>query len=106
MTRAARAWGLWLALVVLAAHTIAVWHAFTHEPSERTTSSSDKQLLHAEPCGLCVVVASMGGPATARPTVPLHQFAQQGPAPLPEHEQLTAPQRRPYAIRAPPAAYS
>lgn len=104
-THAARAWGLWLALVLAAAHSISVWHAFTHEPTGRTTRS-DKQLVHAEPCGLCVAVASMGGAAAASPTLQLHQFAQQAPGPLPEHEHLTAPQRRPYAIRAPPVAYS
>jgi hypothetical protein len=106
VTRAARAWGLWLALVLAAAHSISVWHAFTHEPAERTTSRGDKQLAHAEPCGLCIAVASMGGAAAASPTLQLHQFAQQAPGPLPEHEDLTWPQRRPYAIRAPPVAYS
>lgn len=49
VTRAAREWGLWLAFVLAAAHSISVCHAFTHEPTERTTSRGDKQLAQAEP---------------------------------------------------------
>lgn len=105
ITRAARAWGLWLALVLAAAHSVLVWHAFSHEPTGRATSRNDQQ-LPAEPCALCVGVASIGGAAASSPTQQLHEFAQQAPAALPEHQHLTAPQRRPYAIRAPPAVAS
>jgi hypothetical protein len=105
-TRAARAWGLALAFILAAAHSVAVWHAFTHEATERTSTRSGKQLAHAEPCGLCVAAASIGGAAATSPILLLRDFAQQPPGALAEHEHLLAPERRPYAIRAPPVTHS
>lgn len=103
MARATRAWLLWLALALVAAHSLAAWHAYTHGIAETPSRSSDKQHAGADPCGLCIAVAGIGGGPTAQPMVHLHQSAQQAPLPMRPAARQQLPQLQPYAIRAPPA---
>jgi hypothetical protein len=102
MARATRAWLLWLALALVAAHSLAAWHAYTHSIAETASRSSDKQHAGADPCGLCIAVSGIGGAAAAQPMLHLHRFAQQAPLPMRSAARQQLPQRQPYAIRAPP----
>lgn len=102
MARATRAWLLWLALALAAAHSLAAWHAYTHSIAETANRSSDKQHAAADPCGLCVAVAGIGGATGSQPVLHLHQFEQQAPLPMRPAARPQLPQRQPYAIRAPP----
>lgn len=101
MARATRAWLLWLALALVAAHSLAAWHPYTHSIAESVGQSSGKQHA-ADPCGLCIAVAGIGGAPTAQPMVHLHQFTQQAPLPMRPAARQQLPQLHPYAIRAPP----
>jgi hypothetical protein len=101
MARATRAWLLWLALALVAAHALAAWHPYTHSIAESVDRSGGKQHV-ADPCALCLAIAGIGGGPTAQPTLHLHQFAQQAPLPMRPAVRPQLPQLQPYAIRAPP----
>ena len=106
IARASRTGLLWLALALAAAHSIAVWHAFSQNHLDARPLAGGKQLAHGQHCDLCVVAAGIGGPATAGSGIALRQFGQATPSlqrPSPQPEAMPS---RPYAIRAPPAANS
>lgn len=107
IARGARAWLLWFALALAAAHSVATWHAYTHSPAERVhQDSSIEKHAGAAVCGLCVAIAGIGGaapgPVSAQALVLTAH--QQLAVPVVREQQL-AP-RRPYAIRAPPVSHS
>lgn len=102
LAHATRAWLFWLALALAAAHSMAAWHAYSHSIAESAAASPDKQHVVSDPCGLCIAVAGIGGGAGAQPALKLQQFAQEAPPSAHPVAQQQAPQRRPYAIRAPP----
>jgi hypothetical protein len=107
IARGARAWLLWLALALAAAHSVATWHAYSHSPAERVQQNpSTDQHGGATWCGLCLAIAGIGGaaPGPVNAQLPVLSAHQQLPVPAVREQQL--PSRRPYAIRAPPVLHS
>jgi hypothetical protein len=100
--RGARRWGLWLAFVLAAAHSLAAWHAYTH-PASPAAERSSKSHAAGDVCAVCVAAAAIGGAPSSPPAWHLAALAPAAPARLatPAVPQAAAP--RPYAIRAPPA---
>jgi hypothetical protein len=98
-----RTWLLWLALLVVAGHSLATLHPYTHTPRELAAQSGKQHALSA--CDVCLTAAAALGaaPPAIPPTIaaPLAE-----PAIQPSHVAAVphAPVRRPYAIRAPPLA--
>lgn len=100
VARSTRAWLAWLALALALAHSVGAWHPYSHSVDEAADLSSFKHAGGAA-CGICVAVAAMGSGPAAQPTLHLHHFTQAAPVfDLPFEQR--SPQRRPYAIRAPP----
>jgi hypothetical protein len=106
LARAGRVGLLWLALALAAAHSIAAWHSYSHDPAEGATQSLDQKHAASDICGVCVAVAGLGGGATASPTWHLERFAQPAPEPVRVAAPHPAPRRCPYAIRAPPVLFA
>jgi hypothetical protein len=104
IVRTPRTWLLWLALVMLAAHSLATWHPYTHSPADQVGQAAGKHRMGLADCDLCLAgAANLGAAPPAVPMLlppPMPQPAVQ-PARLALLPQ--APARRPYAIRAPPA---
>jgi hypothetical protein len=102
--RAPRTWLLWLALLVAAGHTLATWHPYSHPVSELAAQAAGKQ--HAlSACDVCLTAAAaLGAAPPAMPATLALPLAQPALRPLPAVAVAHAPQRRPYAIRAPPLA--
>ena len=102
IARATRRWLLWLALVLLAAHSLAIWHPYTHRTIEAAGWVNGKYHIGLSDCDLCLAgTATVGG---APPPTPLLLPPQATPGPMvmrPPYVQH-APVRRPYTIRAPP----
>jgi hypothetical protein len=106
LVRAGRTWLLWLALALAAAHSFAIWHAYSHSIAEAASdpykSKHSAGLAH---CGLCIASAGIDGAAPAQPML-LPRLAQQVAHTARFTAPPPAPQRRPYAIRAPPTVAS
>jgi len=103
LARAPRAWLLWLGLVLLAAHSLATWHPYSHSIAEVAGYAGQKDQLDLADCGLCLAgVANLGGapPMVSAPLPP--RIAPQPPVPMRLVSVQLAPARQPYAIRAPP----
>lgn len=93
---------LWLALVLGAAHAIAVTHAYSHAPAEATSQSAGKHAGGLAQCSSCILAASIGGSAPPAPTLFLGTVVRD---PAPVAATVTALFALPhlaYAIRAPP----
>jgi phosphatidylglycerophosphate synthase len=102
LARAGRAWLLWLALAVVAAHSLAAWHVYSHGLAEEAARFSGKKQAASETCAICIAIAGIGGGAPAQPTWQPERFAHEAPLPVRCPVPHLAPQPRPYAIRAPP----
>ncbi|HXD39580.1 MAG TPA: hypothetical protein VN649_03400 [Ramlibacter sp.] len=103
LTRAPRVWLLWLGLVMLAAHSLATWHPYSHSIAEVAGHAGQQDQMELADCGLCLAgVANLGGapPMLAAPLLP-RLAPHSPPTPRLIPVQL-APARQPYAIRAPP----
>ena len=88
LARASRVWLLWLGLVLLAAHSLATWHPYSHSIDKAAGQSDQKYQIDLADCGLCLAgVANLGGaPPMASPPLP-PQLAPQAPLPVsPETE--------------------
>jgi hypothetical protein len=103
VVRAPRVWLLWLGLVLLAAHSFATWHPYSHSIAELASQAQQKDQIELADCGLCLAgVANLGGaPPMASPPLPPGLAPHSLPVPRLVSVQL-APARQPYAIRAPP----
>jgi hypothetical protein len=101
LAHAARAWLFCLALILVAAHSVATWHVYTHSIGEAAGAPADKQRV-SDPCGLCIAVAGIAGASGEPPVLRMTQFAHEQPPGLGVCVLPPAPQRAPYAIRAPP----
>jgi len=104
LARASRVWLLWLGLVLLAAHSLATWHPYSHSIAE--LAGQQDQMALAD-CGQCLAgVANLGGaPPMVQPPLLPRLAPYSPPAPRLVSVQL-APARQPYAIRAPPVIAS
>jgi hypothetical protein len=102
LARAGRVWLLGLALAVVAAHSLAAWHLYSHDLAEAAAQSSGKKPAASEVCVICIAIAGIGGGAPAQPTWQPERFAHEAPLPVRPAVPHLAPQPRPYAIRAPP----
>ncbi len=102
LARAGRAWLLWLALALAAAHSLAAWHSYSHNLAEGDVYSLGKKQAASEACGICIAIAGIAGGTPAAPSWQPERFAQPAPDPTAVATPHPAPQRRPYAIRAPP----
>lgn len=106
MSRVARAWLLWLALALTAAHSIANWHAYTHSPAEAAQSSSTEKHAGSAVCGLCIAVAGIGGAAPGSLSLAVPVLDGQASLLVAHVAQHPSLPHRPYAIRAPPLTHS
>jgi hypothetical protein len=102
LARAGRAWLLWLALAVVAAHSIAAWHVYSHGLADEAAQASGKKHAASDTCVICIAIAGIGGGVPAQPTWQPERFAHEAPLPVRPAVPHRAPQPRPYAIRAPP----
>jgi hypothetical protein len=94
---------LWLALVLGAAHAIAVAHGYSHVPAEASSQSAGKHAGGLAQCGSCILAASVGGSAPPAPALFLGTVVRD-PAPTAViGAALFALPHRAYAIRAPPS---
>ena len=105
LARAPRAWLLWLALVLLAAHSLATWHPYSHTAAEVAGEELDgKHQIELTDCNLCLAGAANLGSAPPMVSALLPpRLAPQAPTPMRMASVQPAPSRQPYAIRAPPA---
>lgn len=97
---------LWLVLVMALAQTVAMAHAYSHGPGETASQSAGKHPGGLAHCQSCIAAAALG---SAPPPTPVLLLAAAGQQPTPsfaQPAQHSAPQQRPYAIRAPPADLS
>ena len=103
VARFSRRWLLWLGLVLLAAHSLATWHPYSHSIAELAAHAGQQDQIDLADCGLCLAgVANLGGaPPTVPAPLPPRLAPHSPPAPRLVSVQL-APARQPYAIRAPP----
>jgi hypothetical protein len=100
--RMPRTWLLWLALLVVAGHSLATLHPYTHSISDLAAQAAGKQ--HAlSACDVCLTAAAaLGAAPPAVPPAIASPLAGPAIQPLPSAAISHAPVRRPYAIRAPP----
>jgi hypothetical protein len=100
--RMPRMWLLWLALLVVAGHSQATLHPYTHSISDLAAQTAGKQ--HAlSACDVCLTAAAaLGAAPPALPPVLASLAVEPAIRPLPPAVIPHAPVRRPYAIRAPP----
>lgn len=103
LARVSRVWLLWLGLVLLAAHSLATWHPYSHSIAEVAGHADHQDQMDLADCGLCLAgVANLGGaPPMVQPPLLPRLAPHSPPAPRLVSVQL-APARQPYAIRAPP----
>jgi hypothetical protein len=105
--RGPRTWLLWLGLVLLAAHSLATWHPYSHGATEMAGHADAKHQIDLSDCGLCLAgIANLGGtpPMVHAPLPP--RLAPHSLLPMRMASVQSAPARQPYAIRAPPAIAS
>ncbi|MEP6789749.1 MAG: hypothetical protein ABI907_00170 [Ramlibacter sp.] len=101
-SRFARQGLLWLALALAAAHSMAVWHSYSHSIAEASDLRGGKHQAGSH-CGLCMAATGIGGAAPPPPVMAqLPRLEQHHPCPAGAVALAVAPQRQPYAIRAPP----
>jgi hypothetical protein len=103
IARCSRQWLLWLALVLLAAHSVATWHPYSHSMAQSAGHADKKNPVDLADCGLCLAgTANHGGapPISGLPLPP--QLAPHALLPTRLPSVQLAPARQPYAIRAPP----
>lgn len=97
---------LWLALVMALAQTVAIGHASSHGPAETAGQSAGKHPGGLAHCQSCVAAAAFGGAPPPTPVLLLAATGRESPPAFAQPAQHTAPQQRPYAIRAPPVDLS
>ena len=102
VARSSRAWLLWLVLLLPLAHSLAAWHVYSHAPAESAGALSGKKHSGLADCGLCQLATNIAGAPSDPPALALADFVQAAPVPMPADAGPYAPQRRPFAIRAPP----
>ncbi len=97
---------LWLALVMALAQTVAIGHASSHGPGETASQSAGKHPGGLAHCQSCIAAAALGSAPPPTAVLLLAAAGQQASAPFAQPAPHSAPQQRPYAIRAPPADLS
>lgn len=97
-------WLVGFALLLPAAQSVAVWHAYSHGLQNATGQQEDRQAPHSEICSVCLAAAGLGGGALlgALPGAPASTACCQLPRFFAANQWL-APMRPAYLSRAPPA---
>ena len=107
VARVSRLWLLWFGLVLLASHSLATWHPYSHSAAEVAGQADGKHHVDLSDCGLCLAgTANLGGAPPMVPTLLPPRVAPHSLRPVRQASVHPAPVRQPYAIRAPPVAAS
>jgi hypothetical protein len=107
LARVPRIWLLWLGLLLLASHSLATWHPYSHSAAELASQADGKHYADLSACGLCLAgSANLGGAPPMAPAMLPPRLAPNAPQPTRLAWAQSAPARQPYAIRAPPTIAS
>jgi hypothetical protein len=101
--RVSRVWLLWFGMVLLASHSLATWHPYSHSIDEVAGQRDARHQVDLSDCGLCLSgIANLGGAPPIVPAPLAPRLDSQPPLPMRMAAVWPAPARQPYAIRAPP----